>query len=758
MPWPTPQDYNEAIQNPQSNFDDPELKAGTPELTPLGLPRPITGGFASVYRMRCGQRDWAVRCFLREYADQQKRYAAISQHLAAVKLPYTVGFEFLPRGIRIRGQWYPILKMEWVQGEPLNTYIETHLNDPSALSHLAHRWAAMMQALQQARIAHGDLQHGNVLVANGSLKLIDYDGMFVPALAGQASHEVGHRNYQHPQRDETDFGPYLDHFSAWVIYLSLVALSVEPGLWAQVGAGDEHLLFRKEDFERPQASAIFSLLTRQGDPRLQALAAQFQSLLCIPPEDIPPLEGPPTPQRPPARRSFPALAWLQGAAHQTQTGGSLPAASSQSVVPAAGPAANPAWVADFISQPDIRKAFRLSPNVPRLLAALSLAACVLIAFCFPHAFPLVGSLGLALLLNTVALYLFYELEPAIAGRRTLLARRRAVCRAIAAIDRALQEIERQQERLRVESSDRRDALLGLKLDLEEKEKRELARVLATLKQARDSLQARRKQLQRQEAEALEAVRARFEPKIEALNARLEALERARVEEIGRRLASRQEAFVADHLRRQRIWKSSISGIGRGFKLRLLANGLGSAADITEERLQRARGIGERRANALRAWRLTQETKARSAMPTALHPAEMSRIEARYGWRKRRLERRRDAEQARLSAAEDAIQARVQKQQQALNAEQDAAQSRAARKDKEIEARYVQEKDRATQALAQLNAETSDARRRLEEKAEQTRKALPGQHWQLTEIDRELETYHNLTFGRYLRSVFWKRGD
>ena len=95
MPWPTPQDYNEAIQNPALNLDDPELRAGTPELTPLGLPRPITGGFASVYRMRCGQRDWAVRCFLREIPDQQRRYAAISRHLAAVHLPYTVGFAFL---------------------------------------------------------------------------------------------------------------------------------------------------------------------------------------------------------------------------------------------------------------------------------------------------------------------------------------------------------------------------------------------------------------------------------------------------------------------------------------------------------------------------------------------------------------------------------------------------------------------------------------------------------------------------------------
>ena len=140
MPWPNPQDYNEAIQNPSLNFDDPELIAGNPELNSLGLPRPITGSFASVYHMQCGKREWAVRCFKHNFSDQQERYIAISQHLAAVKLPYTVGFDFLPKGIRIRSQWYPILKMEWVHGDTINRYIQQHLGNPEALRRLPDRW------------------------------------------------------------------------------------------------------------------------------------------------------------------------------------------------------------------------------------------------------------------------------------------------------------------------------------------------------------------------------------------------------------------------------------------------------------------------------------------------------------------------------------------------------------------------------------------------------------------------------------------
>ena len=94
MPWPTPQEYNEAIQNLAQNVVDRELRAGSAEVTALGLPRPITGNFASVYRISCTSRDFAVRCFWREYADIPKRHAAISRHLAAARLPYTVGFAY----------------------------------------------------------------------------------------------------------------------------------------------------------------------------------------------------------------------------------------------------------------------------------------------------------------------------------------------------------------------------------------------------------------------------------------------------------------------------------------------------------------------------------------------------------------------------------------------------------------------------------------------------------------------------------------
>src|SRR5439155_14015971 len=119
MAWPSDADYREAIQTPKAVFSDAELAEGTVQSDEMGLPRPRSGAAATVYRIQNGTRSWAVRSFRYELQDQQQRYAAIAAHLQQKALAYTVGFNFLPNGIRIQGKWFPVLKMEWVDGEPL---------------------------------------------------------------------------------------------------------------------------------------------------------------------------------------------------------------------------------------------------------------------------------------------------------------------------------------------------------------------------------------------------------------------------------------------------------------------------------------------------------------------------------------------------------------------------------------------------------------------------------------------------------------
>ncbi len=289
MICPTALDYSNAIQNPHLNFQDPELQQGEAEITPFGLPRPWSGNFATVFQMHCQQEDWAVRCFTRELSDQQSRYAVIHHHLEMAKLPYTVQFDFIPKGIKVNGQWYPILKMAWVEGELLDHFMVKHLHNVRILRQLAVRWVRMVNQLESAKMAHGDLQHGNILVVKGNIKLVDYDAMFVPALSGQKSREIGHHNYQHPDRSASDFDVYVDRFSAWIIYISLVALSLNPDLWQLVGAGDEFILFCREDFVKPEESLLLALLATHEDPRLQLLAQFVEKLLSIPLSQIPPL-------------------------------------------------------------------------------------------------------------------------------------------------------------------------------------------------------------------------------------------------------------------------------------------------------------------------------------------------------------------------------------------------------------------------------------------------------------------------------------
>ena len=291
MAWPSAVHYSEAVQNPKTAFWDSELQQGRPQVDKLGLPHARSGSFAVVFKILCQTRNWAAKCFLGPVSDQQQRYAEISAYLERVRIPYLVQFSYLANGIRIAGQAYPLLRMEWVEGEPLITFVERNLANPDALLRLAGRWVEMMGALRRSSVAHGDLQHGNVIVVNGEIRLVDYDGMFVPGLAGKLGPELGQRNYQHPGRTEFDYGPDMDNFSSWVIYISLIALAVQPELWSQFKGGDDCLLLRKSDFDAPESSAFFRSLESARDARLRSAVTFFHSLLYLESREVPALDG-----------------------------------------------------------------------------------------------------------------------------------------------------------------------------------------------------------------------------------------------------------------------------------------------------------------------------------------------------------------------------------------------------------------------------------------------------------------------------------
>jgi WD40 repeat protein len=280
MPWPLSQDYNEAVQNPHVCFADADLRAGEVATNALGLPMPRSGNFADVYEVRnpaTGGR-WAVKCFTRQVPGLRERYAAVSAHLRQARLRYAVDVQYLEQGVLVRGCWYPVLKMEWVEGLLLNDFVRQQVDRPAMLGSLAAIWERLGRRLREAGLAHGDLQHGNVLLVPGrdekhlALRVIDYDGMWVPALAGQRSGEVGHPNYQHPQRlREGTYGPEVDRFPLLVVYVALRGLMVGGRvLWERYDNGD-NLLFREQDLRSPRESPLVWELARLPDPELRRL-------------------------------------------------------------------------------------------------------------------------------------------------------------------------------------------------------------------------------------------------------------------------------------------------------------------------------------------------------------------------------------------------------------------------------------------------------------------------------------------------------
>ena len=262
--WPSARHFTEVIQCPSVCFSHPVLRKTLPAVDRLGMPIVTSGQFAYVYKLKSmnGDGEYAVRCFRGYLGDRDQRYRAIQDHVLASPVPYLSQFSYSPEGIMVGGVRFPILFMQWIDGPTLDLYVNEMLQRRDVLLHLADEWLRVVSAFQATGIAHGDLQHGNVIVEHGQLRLIDHDGIFVPAMNGWAACEVGHQHYQHPQRSPEQFDASLDNFSSLVIYLSLLTLAERPTLWDEYH--DENLLFTRADFLDPANSTLFAKVREIG--------------------------------------------------------------------------------------------------------------------------------------------------------------------------------------------------------------------------------------------------------------------------------------------------------------------------------------------------------------------------------------------------------------------------------------------------------------------------------------------------------------
>ena len=268
MNYPLISEYVEAIKLAEDNFE--ELSYLRPVLDAEGQPVMSSGNFAVVFKMR-DERDgklYAVRCFHRDQEGRAESYRLIEEELKEVESPYLVSFRYMDKELFVDSSQtdeteFPVLLMDWVEGITLDKYLRENLDDQYALEMLAYRFSQLAQWLIPQPFAHGDLKPDNILVReDGTLVLVDYDGMYVPAMKGQKARELGSPDFRHPLRTEDDFDEHIDDFPFVSVLLSLKAISLNPQLLEEYGATDR-LLFSEKDYRDIANSAILRCVLNQ---------------------------------------------------------------------------------------------------------------------------------------------------------------------------------------------------------------------------------------------------------------------------------------------------------------------------------------------------------------------------------------------------------------------------------------------------------------------------------------------------------------
>ena len=280
MQYPLISEYLAAIREANDNLD--KLSHLVPVLDKYGEPYRSSGAFAVVFKMKDEQtgKCYALKCFTEEQEGRAEAYRQIAEELEYVDSSYITSVKYLEKELFVdsncEDEEFPVLLMDWIEGETMETYIAANYTDNHAMSMLCYRFCKMAAWLRSQSFAHGDIKPDNIMVRpDGTLTLVDYDGMFVPAMKGQKSPTIGTKDFSHPLRTINDFDETIDDFALASIALSLKAISLNPSLLDQYGASDR-LLFSAADYIDLSKSKTFTAL--QGllaDEEARTLMSMF---------------------------------------------------------------------------------------------------------------------------------------------------------------------------------------------------------------------------------------------------------------------------------------------------------------------------------------------------------------------------------------------------------------------------------------------------------------------------------------------------
>ena len=280
MQYPLISEYLDAIRDAHDNLD--KLSHLVPVLDNYGEPYRSSGAFAVVFKMKDEQtgKCYALKCFTEEQEGRAEAYRQIAEELEFVDSPYITSVKYLEKELFVdsncEDEEFPVLLMDWIEGETMETYVAANYTDTHAMAMLCYRFCKMAAWLRSQSFAHGDIKPDNIMVRpDGTLTLVDYDGMFVPAMKWQKSPTIGTKDFSHPLRTIDDFDETIDDFALASIALSLKAISLNPSLLQTYGASDR-LLFSAADYLDLSKSKTFTAL--QGllaDEEARTLMSMF---------------------------------------------------------------------------------------------------------------------------------------------------------------------------------------------------------------------------------------------------------------------------------------------------------------------------------------------------------------------------------------------------------------------------------------------------------------------------------------------------
>ena len=280
MQYPLISEYLAAICDAHDNLD--KLSLLVPVLDNYGEPYRSSGAFAVVFKMKDEQtgKCYALKCFTEEQEGRAEAYRQIAEELEFVASPYITYVKYLEKELFVDSNCedneFPVLLMDWIEGETMETYIADHYMDNYAMSMLCYRFCKMAVWLRSQPFAHGDIKPDNIMVRpDGTLTLVDYDGMFVPAMKGQTSPTIGTKDFSHPLRTIDDFDETIDDFALASIALSLKAISLNPSLLDEYGESDR-LLFSAADYlDLSKSKAFTALQGLLADEETKTLLSMF---------------------------------------------------------------------------------------------------------------------------------------------------------------------------------------------------------------------------------------------------------------------------------------------------------------------------------------------------------------------------------------------------------------------------------------------------------------------------------------------------